>query len=105
MHHYIGIDIGGTKIAGGIVASDGTVLNRLEAQTPVKEGGPRILAAAIELCRSLMLGRQVISAIGIGAGGQINSDQGSVYSATDVLPGWRGLAVAPPGLRRLSIYR
>lgn len=30
MMHYIGFDIGGTRIAGGIVTSDGKVVARME---------------------------------------------------------------------------
>jgi glucokinase len=35
----------------------------------------------------------MVSGVGIGAGGQIDSEQGLVYSATDLLPGWRGLRI------------
>jgi glucokinase len=51
--NYIGIDIGGTGIAGGIVASDGSILAREERPTPIKEGGKRILEEAIEVAKSL----------------------------------------------------
>lgn len=47
----IGIDIGGTKIAGGIVGQDGKVLARKEEPTPIKLGGTQILAAAIAVAK------------------------------------------------------
>jgi glucokinase len=95
---FVGIDIGGTKIAGGIVTSAGFVLKRQERPTPVKEGGKRVLAEAIALAGRLIQeaeqdGEQV-AAIGIGAGGQIDADRGLVYSATEVLPGWKGIKVS-----------
>lgn len=92
---YIGIDIGGTKIAGGIVGSDGKVTARKERPTPIKEGGQRILQEAIEVAKALMgSSNHGIQAVGIGAGGQIDTIQGIVYSATDVIPGWKGIRIA-----------
>jgi predicted NBD/HSP70 family sugar kinase len=37
----IGLDIGGTKIAGGVVTDDGTLLDLLEVSTPTISEGPR----------------------------------------------------------------
>ncbi len=91
---YIGIDIGGTKIAGGIVTHDGDIIAREERPTPIKEGGHRILQEAIEVAKSLMHGaNHSIQAVGVGAGGQIDTAQGIVYSATDVIPGWKGIRI------------
>ncbi|MBX9671571.1 MAG: hypothetical protein K2X93_28540 [Candidatus Obscuribacterales bacterium] len=52
--HYIGIDIGGTKVAGGIVTGDCEVISRTERATPIKDGGPRILQEAIEVAKELI---------------------------------------------------
>lgn len=101
MKHYIGIDIGGTKIAAGIVTGDGRLLSKIECPTPVKQGGPRILEDAIALARGLMSAE--IEAIGIGAGGQIDSVNGLVFSATDVLPGWKGLHIVGPVTKALGV--
>jgi glucokinase len=93
--HYIGIDIGGTKIAGGIIADDGKVVARTERPTPISAGGAAILQESIAVAKSLMAGfGLIIQAAGIGAGGQINSSEGVVYSATDVIPGWKGMRIA-----------
>ncbi len=89
MPHYVGIDIGGTKTAAGLVSSDGRVVQREERPTPAEEGGSRVLAAAIDLATGFVQSSGV-AAIGIGAGGQIDSTQGVVVSATDLLPGWAG---------------
>lgn len=94
MLHYIGVDIGGTKIAGGIVTNDGKIVVREERPTPIKAGGHSILQEAIEVAKSLIqsFGHD-IQAIGIGAGGQIDTTRGIVYSATDVIPGWKGIRI------------
>ncbi|MFY0053409.1 ROK family protein, partial [Acinetobacter baumannii] len=64
---------------------------------PVKEGGPRILEEAIALARKVIeSSTEPIEAIGMGAGGQIDATNGAVFSATDVLPGWKGLNIVGP---------
>jgi glucokinase len=94
---YIGIDIGGTKIAGGIVTSDGDIVERVERPTPVKKGGETILRTAISVAQALLDGKEAkseaIAGVGIGAGGQIDTLQGLVFSATDVIPGWKGIRI------------
>lgn len=104
MSHYIGIDIGGTKIAGGIVSHTGTILKRTERPTPVKLGGQQILQDAIALAKELIQSTdKKINAIGIGAGGQIDSENGIVYSATDVLPNWSGIHIAEAFSKELAL--
>jgi glucokinase len=104
MHYVVGIDIGGTKIAGGIVTSDGKVIAREETPTPIKDGGPRILQAAIEVAKSLVnSSSHKIEAIGVGAGGQIDTTKGLVYSATDVIPGWKGIRITEAVTAALDI--
>jgi len=93
--HCIGIDIGGTKIAGGIVTAEGRVIIRQDRPTPVKAGGKSILAEAISLASDLKEQSSApVEAVGIGAGGQIDAMRGVVYSATDVIPGWKGIEIA-----------
>jgi glucokinase len=96
MTTLLGIDIGGTKIAGGLVdAEDGAVLVRDHTPTHARDGGPVVLGRALDLAYALlergkMDGVPAPSAIGVGAGGQIDPNTGMVVAATDVLPGWAG---------------
>lgn len=104
MSYYIGIDIGGTKIAGGTVTDTGTVLTRKHRPTQVKLGGPQILQDSIALAMELMKDApQQVEGIGIGAGGQIDANQGLVFSATDLLPGWRGLRITEAFTKELGL--
>jgi len=104
MSHYIGIDIGGSKIVGGIVTDAGKVLVRKDCPTPVKQGGPQILQDAIALAAQLLKSTdKKVRGIGIGAGGQIDSEQGIVFSATDVLPGWRGTRIAEAFIEKFAL--
>lgn len=86
---YLGIDIGGTKIAAGLVSADGQVLRRSRCRTPLN-GGTAILDAALALAGEY---HEPIAAIGVGTGGQVNADLGVIVSATDLLPGWAGTDV------------
>lgn len=102
--YFIGIDIGGTKIAGGIVSSEGEITDRQETPTPIKEGGKRILEEAINVAKSLLNGSsRSVKAIGIGAGGQIDTKNGVVYSATDVIPGWKGMHITETVTKALGV--
>ncbi len=88
----LGVDIGGTKIAAGIVDSEtGAVLHHDRTPTEAHEGGIAVLARAIALARTVAETANVsLDAVGIGAGGQIDYRTGVVLSATDILPGWAG---------------
>ncbi|HEX5324234.1 MAG TPA: ROK family protein, partial [Capsulimonadaceae bacterium] len=88
---YLGIDIGGTKIAGGLVTSEGQILRRAEQPTP-REGGRAILDTALSVARSLAAG-DTLAGAGIGTGGQVDAERGVIVSATDILPGWAGTDV------------
>lgn len=96
----LGIDIGGTKIAGGLVnARTGQLLLSHRVPTLAQEGGPAVLSRALDLAQRLVdEGRErhgvVPYAVGVGAGGQINAQTGVVLSATSLLPGWAGTHLA-----------
>lgn len=89
---YLAIDIGGTKIAAGLVTPEGRVIGPTRVPTPLT-GGTLILDAALGLAREMLAGQSVM-AIGIGTGGQVDAARGVVVSATDLLPGWAGTDVA-----------
>lgn len=93
MSLYLGIDIGGTKIAGGLVSREGRVLLSDRRPTPLT-GGASILEAALGLARALReAAQQPLSGVGIGTGGQVDTERGVIVSATDILPGWAGTEV------------
>jgi glucokinase len=91
MKRYLGIDIGGTKIAGGIVTDAGIVIRYDDRPTEAHRGGPAVLQLARELGASLVAVTPGVFAVGVGSGGQIDPSNGIVVSATDVLPGWTGV--------------
>ena len=90
MTHSLGIDIGGTKIAAGLVTETGEVLRQMRRPTPLT-GGAAVLDAALTLAAEFQT--VPFAAIGIGTGGQVNADSGTIVSATSLLPGWAGTDV------------
>jgi glucokinase len=75
----LGIDIGGTKLAAGVVTSGGAILAYERIATPTHAGAGGLLEAVISLGRRLQ--NQVhlpVAALGIGCGGPMDYPQGVV---------------------------
>ncbi|MDH7481435.1 MAG: ROK family protein [Armatimonadota bacterium] len=90
----IGIDIGGTKIAGGLVTRQGNVIRLLERPTNAAEGGKAVMERVAELIAELVSSSSAgVEGIGVATGGQINPETGVVFSATPLLPGWVGMPI------------
>ncbi|WP_375003085.1 ROK family glucokinase [Aeromicrobium sp. CTD01-1L150] len=81
----IGIDIGGTKIAAGVVDEDGYVLARTRRMTPTTEP-TAVLEAIVEVTETLRAEHHVTS-IGIGAAGFVDATQSTVVFAPHLA--WR----------------
>ena len=85
----LGVDIGGTKIAAGLIDADsGVVLEKRRIPTEAALGGASVLARSVALAQSFA--RDGVIGVGIGAGGQIDPVEGIVVNATEILPGWKG---------------
>ena len=81
------VDIGGTKIAVGIVDQDGKVLSRLDMPTDPDDYGGSIDGIAAML-RKVSAGGE-LKGIGIGSTGPVYPLTGE-FGDVDFLPGWRG---------------
>ena len=74
----VGVDIGGTKVVAGVVARDGTLLERVRAETPSRSSSPDVVERVIvELVHDLV-GRHDVHAVGIGAAGFVDAAGASV---------------------------
>ncbi|HUQ22603.1 MAG TPA: ROK family protein [Gaiellaceae bacterium] len=92
----LGLDIGGTKLAAGVVDRMGRVLSFAVEPTNAEDGPERGLERLFELGRSTVeqagLELTQLSAVGIGAGGPLDSARG-VLIAPPHLPGWRDVPI------------
>lgn len=83
--HAIGIDIGGTKIAGALVDAEGQIV--LEERVPSPAGDPEAMVdAVVGLIERLSAKHEVIGA-GVAAAGFIDADQSTIIYAPNI--SWR----------------
>lgn len=83
--HAIGVDIGGTKIAAGVVDEDGTILAQTRRDTsPDDVAGIDQAIAEVYLELS---GSYEVSAVGVAAAGFVSADRSSVLFAPNIA--WR----------------
>jgi glucokinase len=83
----LAVDMGGTKIAVGIVDPDGRVLARWQTPTPIDLDAEVVWSALIDAIDALLdVGRVV--AVGVGCGGPMVWPAGRVSPLN--IPAWRG---------------
>lgn len=80
--HAIGIDIGGTKIAGALVDSEGQIVREAKVPTPAKDIDA-LVAAVVSLITELSGGHKVLGA-GVAAAGFVDAEQANVIYATNL---------------------
>lgn len=84
------VDIGGTKIAVGMVDDTGKVLSKLETPTDAHQGYSNGLERMTSMLReSARIAGVEISGIGIGSTGMVYPFSGA-FGDVDFLPGWQG---------------
>ena len=88
MRLSIGIDVGGTKILGGVVDENGKVLARLRKDTP-RQGGAALTQTIADTAIALMANHEVTS-VGVSAAGFVSSDRKTML-ATPNIADWNGV--------------
>ena len=88
MAYSIGVDVGGTKVLGGVVDSDGKVLAHARRDTP-RQGGDALNRAIADVALELM-GDFEVETVGISAAGFVSSDRKTML-ATPNIAGWNGV--------------
>jgi len=88
MKHYIGIDLGGTNIAAGLVGEDAALINCLSIPTGRGRSAGEIVMDMADLARKAALEGNVpwetIQAVGIGVPGTANRETGMVEYANNL---------------------
>ena len=82
MKYYVGIDLGGTKIAAGVVDSDFNIVAKASTPTarprPCRDICADMADVALKAIEQAGLSIDDIESIGIGAPGTVNSDTGVI---------------------------
>jgi len=84
----IGVDIGGTKVLGGVVDQTGNILTTHREDTP-KAGGAELTEVIIGVIQEL-LAQYPAKSVGISAAGFVSSDRQTML-ATPNIAGWNGV--------------
>lgn len=84
----IGIDVGGTKVLGGVVDESGNILEKARRDTP-RQGGAELTQTIADVALELMRNHKV-SAVGVSAAGFVSSDRKTML-ATPNIAGWNGV--------------
>ena len=84
----VGVDVGGTKVLGGVVDASGKVLATSRRDTP-REGGSELTKTIAEVALELMQ-KHSITAVGVSAAGFVSSDRKTML-ATPNIADWNGV--------------
>jgi len=84
------VDIGGTKIAVGMVDNDGRVLSQAECPTDAERGYAEALKRIEHLLRAMLTAAGVeLTGIGVGSTGPVDPFTGE-FGDVNFFPAWRG---------------
>jgi len=87
----IGVDVGGTKVAGGLVTMKGRLVSSLTVPTRADKGFATSFGQVVHLIGRLVDragGRQRIAGIGLCAPGPLDTNAGIIINAPNI-PGWQ----------------
>ncbi|GAA1764322.1 MULTISPECIES: ROK family glucokinase [Streptomonospora] len=90
IHHrglVIGVDIGGTKVAAGVVTPGGRILARDRAETPDRSKSPKVVEDTIVEVVERLRRAYPVRAVGVGAAGFVDEQRATVLFAPHL--SWR----------------
>jgi glucokinase len=89
--YYVGIDLGGTNIKGGVVSEDQQVLSRVSIPTEAPQGPDHVIRLMAGLVDRVIaeagVSRKDIVGVGIGSPGSMSHTLGIIIKPPN-LPGW-----------------
>ncbi len=96
MRYFIGIDLGGTNIAAGVVSEEGELLRKTSVLTGASRTAEEIVSdmarAAEECLAGSGLARAQIDSVGVGVPGAVDDRTGSVLFTSNL--DWRSLPLS-----------
>ena len=78
----VGVDVGGTKIAAGVVDDDGVIVDSTRVPTPADD--PKQLRTTIAEMVQELAGRHDVASVGLGAAGFVNAQRTGLYFSAHV---------------------
>ena len=87
----VGVDVGGTKIAAGVIDAHAQVLSRYSARTHAGRPPAEVIEAIVEATEAVLaqagLRVEDVAGLGVGFAGHVNSALGRVLTSSN-LPAW-----------------
>ena len=90
---YVGVDVGGTKVAAGLVDVDGRILSNIRVPMVSRSSAEAGLNAVLSAIAQATTGSDAIAGIGICSPGPLDPFAGIVLNPPN-LPCWRNFALA-----------
>ena len=97
--HAIGVDIGGTKIAAGVVDEHGAVVDRALRTTPASD--PEAIEADVAAAVAELRERHEVAAVGVAAAGFVDAAGATVVFAPNLA--WRDEPLGPDLAARVGL--
>lgn len=99
-HLYVGLDVGGTNVTGGLVRPSGKVIEREKQSTPNKGGPDDLIATISTVTRKLVdaaaAAGATVAAIGMGVPGLLDPEEGVVTLAPNLPGALNGVQLVDP---------
>jgi glucokinase len=87
----VGIDIGGTKIAAGVIDESANIISRYVSKTHAGRPPVEVIAASVEAFKAVMaqagLQSGAVSGLGVGFGGHVYGAAGLILTSSN-MPAW-----------------
>lgn len=103
--YYIGIDLGGTFIKGGIVTAEGEIITADKIPTESELGGDRVATNIVTLAERLLakanISKTDVVGLGIGSPGMIDSKKGEVVFSGNLH--WTHFPIAEETAKRIGL--
>jgi glucokinase len=104
--YAVGLDVGGTKIAAGIVDPDGNVLARYYSRAHTGHPPALVIGGIEEGFNAVLaqsgIGRNEIRGVGIGCAGHVNGKAGKVLTSSN-LPDWEDVPLRDLVAQRIGM--
>jgi glucokinase len=88
MNYYIGLDIGGTKIAGALVSASGKILTRTKTSTPKKVKPKAVYICVLDAIEELLqiggVDPAAVKGIGVGVPGIVDTRNHHILAAPNI---------------------
>ena len=100
----VGVDLGGTNMAIGVVDEKGRIIGRCKRKTKAMEGRDKVISRLVEgierACADAKIDMKSLAAVGVGAPSAVDWDKGEVIHAGNL--GWKKFPLRDVLAKRLD---